>query len=57
MQKELETQQDGKRPARRPLSALSKVSLAGLITSGVLIFPFGFFAWSVFGVRPRRGKR
>jgi plastocyanin len=53
MQKKLETTQEGMQPtkrSRRPLSALGKVSLAGLIASGVLIFPFGFFAWSVFVV-------
>jgi plastocyanin len=36
------------RVARRPLSALSKVSLSGLIASAVLILPFGFFAWPLF---------
>lgn len=48
MQKDLETQTEGKQPARQPLSALSKVSLAGLIASGVLILPFGFFVWPLF---------
>lgn len=50
MQKELETQTEGKQPARQPLSALSKVSRAGLIASGVLILPFGFFVWPLFMV-------
>src|SRR6185437_12773400 len=33
---------------RRQLSALTKVSRTGLIASGVLILPFGFFAWPLF---------
>ncbi len=44
MQKEAGTQKE----ARRRLTALSKVSLSGLIASTVLILPFGFFAWPLF---------
>lgn len=33
---------------RRPLTALTKVSRTSLLASGVLILPFGFFAWPLF---------
>ncbi len=33
---------------RQPLTALTKVSRTSLLASGVLILPFGFFAWPLF---------